>query len=273
MDKVTESLLEEFSNEHGLGLLGESKRFEHFASYSVVKREHSETFDTSDLVVGDGGTASKDGGDTGIDGAAILVNGSLVTDVDDLAELTSNASYLDVSFMLIQAETTSGFDSSKIGTFGVGCKDLFNEEPQLKRNDKISALAEIVQEIYKFGSKFKKGNPVCRLYYVTTGKWTGEQAPEARIPGQLGGGQPVAHDLQNETVETIRILQQFSIFILPIVEAKRLLIDVAEKEKLPESGIFLPSSFRRVRQDAVCRLPSNYWTVIEFGENTTMTEL
>jgi hypothetical protein len=54
MDKITESLLNEFSEEHGLILLPESKRFEHFATYSTVKREHSETFDTDELVVGDG---------------------------------------------------------------------------------------------------------------------------------------------------------------------------------------------------------------------------
>jgi hypothetical protein len=50
------------------------------------------------------------------------VNGSLITDIDDLKDLVSNASYLDVSFLLIQAETTSGFDSSKIGTFGFGAR-------------------------------------------------------------------------------------------------------------------------------------------------------
>ena len=180
MDKITESLLSEFSLEHGLTLLSESKRFEHFATYSVVKKEHSETFDTDELIVGDG-SGSKAGNDTGIDGVAIIVNGSLVTDVDDLKEVVASASYLDVNFMLVQAETTSSFDSSKIGTFGFGCRDLFSEQPQLKRNNKISAVAEIIQEIYKLGSKFKRGNPVCRLYYVTTGKWTGEQTPEARI--------------------------------------------------------------------------------------------
>jgi hypothetical protein len=76
MDKITESLLNEFSQEHGLTLLSEGKRFEHFCSYSVVKREHSETFDTDELVVGDSGNSTKDGSDTGIDGVAIIVNGS-----------------------------------------------------------------------------------------------------------------------------------------------------------------------------------------------------
>lgn len=34
--------------------------------------------------------------------------------------------------------------------------------------------------IYDRSSKFKRGNPACRLYYVTTGKWVGDQALEAR---------------------------------------------------------------------------------------------
>ena len=34
--------------------------------------------------------------------------------------------------------------------------------------------------IYAQGSKFKRGNPACRLYYVTTGRWTGDAALEAR---------------------------------------------------------------------------------------------
>ena len=34
--------------------------------------------------------------------------------------------------------------------------------------------------IYRQSSKFKRGNPTCRLYYVTTGVWTGDAALEAR---------------------------------------------------------------------------------------------
>lgn len=144
MDKITESLLKEFSDEYGLGQLGTSKQFEHFACHSVVKREHGETFDTLDLVVGDDGN-SKDGGDTGLDAIAILVNGTLVTDVDDFREMSVNTGHLDVVFMLLQAETTAGFDSAKIGTFGYGAADLFNEKPKLKRNSKVSLVAEIIQ--------------------------------------------------------------------------------------------------------------------------------
>jgi len=42
MDKVTESLLTEFTKEHGLEGSKEDKRLEHFASYIVVRDEHTE---------------------------------------------------------------------------------------------------------------------------------------------------------------------------------------------------------------------------------------
>jgi hypothetical protein len=77
MDRITESLLNEFSKEHGITHLPEEDRFEHFCSFITVRRHFSETFDTADIVVGSGG-------DTGIDGIAILVNGSLITDLESL---------------------------------------------------------------------------------------------------------------------------------------------------------------------------------------------
>ena len=78
MDRISESLLNEFSTEHGISHLPEDKRFEHFACYITVRRQYSDTLDTDDIVAGSGN-------DTGIDGIAIIVNGSLATDVETLA--------------------------------------------------------------------------------------------------------------------------------------------------------------------------------------------
>lgn len=182
MDRITESLLSEFSKEHGLENLDQSTRFEHFASFIVVRGEHSESFDTGDLVVGDSKTSdSKDGGDTGIDAIAIIANGFLISDVEELKETVEQAGYLDVTFIFIQAETSPNFESSKIGTFGFGVTDFFRDKPKLKRNERIKEAAEIMQAIYETSSKFRRGNPVCKLFYVTTGKWTGEQPLKARI--------------------------------------------------------------------------------------------
>lgn len=181
MDKVTESLLAEFSKENGLDSLDEAKRCEHFACFVTIRGEHSESFDTEDVVVGDGTKGSIGGGDTGIDGIAIVANGQLITDIEELEELVERAGYLDVTFLFIQAETSANFESSKIGTFGFGVSDFFRDAPKLKRNSRVAAAAEIMQAIYGRSSKFRRGNPLCKMFYVTTGKWVEDQTLKARV--------------------------------------------------------------------------------------------
>jgi hypothetical protein len=175
MDRISESLLNEFSTEHGITALPEKDRFEHFASYITIKRHHSETFDTEDVVMGAGG-------DTGIDGLAVIVNGSLVTDVESFEQqmgFTGNLN-LDVLFVFVQAERSASFDGAKIGTFGFGVMDFFKQsDHSLIRNERISAAADIMAAIYRRSSKFRS-NPACWVYYVTTGKWVNDHDLEGR---------------------------------------------------------------------------------------------
>ena len=97
MDRISESLLIEFSSEHEISNLPEDKRFEHFSSFITVRRHYADSFDTTDIVTGSGG-------DTGIDGLAIIVNDTLATDSEALAEMAEELPYLDVIFVFIQAE-------------------------------------------------------------------------------------------------------------------------------------------------------------------------
>src|SRR5687768_8919349 len=107
MDLVTKSLLEEFSTEAGIGGLPEDRRFEHFASYLAISRHHGETFDTDDVVTGSGG-------DTGIDGIAVLANGALVNDAEFVEELAQANGFVDATFIFVQAERSPGFETAKI---------------------------------------------------------------------------------------------------------------------------------------------------------------
>lgn len=173
MDRITKSLLTEFTTEQNLTSAPEDKQFEHFASYLTIGRSLSEAFDTSDVVIGSGG-------DTGIDAIAIIVNGSLVDDEAAVGEFVDRNGYLDVSFIFVQAERSSSFETAKIGQFSYGVQDFFKEEPSLPRGKDVAKLGGIMSAIYKQSSKFKRGNPTCRLYYVTTGVWTGDAALEAR---------------------------------------------------------------------------------------------
>ncbi len=173
MDRITSALLTEFSKENQLGNLPEDTCFEHFATYLATSRHVADTFDTADLVAGGGS-------DTGIDAIAIVINGSLVTDSELVDELAATNGYLDVTFVFVQAERSAAFDGAKIGTFGFGVCDFFQDHPRLPRNAAIEEAASIMSTIYASSSLFTKGNPACRLYYVTTGQWANDTNLVAR---------------------------------------------------------------------------------------------
>jgi hypothetical protein len=170
MDRVSETLLTEFSNAHDIAKLNEEKRFEHFVCFITIGRHYNDTFDTADVLMGDA---------TGIDGIATIVNGTLITDVESLEEIDS-ASEFDVAFVFVQADRGPAFDAAKIGNFGFAVSDFFNEQPTLPRNKEVADAADIMSEVYKRSAKFKRGNPACRLYFATTGTWVGDKVLEGR---------------------------------------------------------------------------------------------
>lgn len=174
MDRVTESFVNKFVEEHELTRLPGEDQFEHFTTFITVRRHYNgETFDTTDIHTGGGG-------DLGIDSVAILVNGSLVTDVETLDEHADISGHFDVTFIFVQADRGSSFDGKKLSDFGFGVKDFFNPKPRLKRNATIVAAVEVMDALYQQGTKFRPGNPICRLYFATTGTWVGDSDLEAR---------------------------------------------------------------------------------------------
>lgn len=178
MDRITASLLSEFSLENDLQRLPEDQQSEHFACYLAISRNYTETFDTADVVLGGGN-------DLGSDGIACIVNGTLVIDPDLVEELANTNGYIDAVFVFVQADRSSSFQSTKLGTFAFGVWDFFSDSPRLPRNAAVTSSAEVMAEVYKFSSKFKNGNPICRLYYMTTGKWTGDLNLEGRRQAEI----------------------------------------------------------------------------------------
>jgi hypothetical protein len=174
MDMITDGLLAEFSKEFQIEALQEDKRFEYLCGFIVVKRHYSETFDPKDVVLGAGG-------DLGIDAVGIIVNGILITDKDQLEDmLDGNPDYLDVTFIFVQADRGPNFDAAKLGSFGYGVGQFFDPKTKEPRNARIMEFVEIMRAIYARSSKFKRGNPACLLYYVTTGKVVGDASLAAR---------------------------------------------------------------------------------------------
>lgn len=168
MDRITKSLVTQFTDENGLNALPEDKAFEHFTAYLITSEHYTDSFQTDDIVVGQGA-------DAGIDAITIIVNGTIVNDPEEIEDLATTNGYLDVTFILVQSERSNSFSTAKLGQFGYGVTDFFSESPTLLQNDEVALKSRIVNEVYARSGLFRKGNPRCFLYYATTGVWLDDQ--------------------------------------------------------------------------------------------------
>jgi len=161
MDRITRQLMSDFLASQEIDDVDDSEAFEKFCNYTILSNEYSKTFDVNSITVGSGS-------DTGIDGIAIIVNGNLVEDVDEIDDLLEKNGYLEVTYVFVQAKTSSSFDTKDMGGFYFGVNDFFEECHKLPRNEEISQAALLSDHILGKASDFKQ-NPKCKTYYITTG--------------------------------------------------------------------------------------------------------
>jgi hypothetical protein len=177
MDRITKSLLDKYVSQNQIGSRSENESFEFFIGYITTSMHFQGTFDVSDIVTG-----SSD--DTGIDSISILANGFFITEPEEIDDLVNSSSYLDIDFIFTQSETSSNFDTGKIGKFCFGVRDIFQVNSNLKQNDEIRLKKNIIDKIYENSQKFKNRKPNLFLYYATTGKWVDDRNLLARANGE-----------------------------------------------------------------------------------------
>lgn len=224
MDRIVQSYIDDFLKSQQIGEKDSSKQFEMFSSYCAVAQQYTEVFDLSDILTGAGG-------DCGIDGIAIIANGTIISskeEVDDLIELNKGLS--DMLFVFIQSKTSSGFSSGEMGTFGAGVVDFFSETPQFVRNQFIQEKSDLINYIFNKAVHFKS-KPCCFLYYVTTGKWVDDQNCVARK-------NMIIHDL--EELDLFKEVQFIPVDVKLIQKYYRNTIDVIETEIDFSQKVLLP---------------------------------
>jgi hypothetical protein len=177
MDRITRKLLQDFLEAQEMNPIDEPSDFELFCNYSILSNEYNKTFDAKTVTVGAGS-------DTGIDGIAIIVNGHLVEDTDEIDSLLESNGFLDVTYIFIQAKTSSSFDTKEMHSFYFGVNDFFSEDPKLPRNDDIKKYAELSEHLLENASDFKD-NPVCKTFYVTTGVLNEDQNISAVVNSSI----------------------------------------------------------------------------------------
>jgi hypothetical protein len=179
LDRITKALLDEFVRQNGLGAMDECDAFERFTGYLLTSSHYPDTFDIEDIAVGAGA-------DCGIDCIAVVVNGCLVTEPEEIEDLATTNGYLDVLYVFVQAERSTNFDMGKVGQIAFGINDFFSAKPQLPQNDRIKHYGAITKEIIDRSKAFRKGNPRCLVYYATTGKWVDDRNLVARRDAAQG---------------------------------------------------------------------------------------
>lgn len=164
MDRITKANLQAFRFEQSIPAdMEDWEAFEHFANFCFLTEHYDEEFDIYDIHSGGGD-------DLTIDGLAILVNGVLVTTVDEAQALLQTNKHLDVNFIFVQAKTSSNFSGEQMTSFKDGVLEFFSETPTWPVADVIEHRRDLMTWLFDHSGQFKS-NPSCDLYFVTTGLW------------------------------------------------------------------------------------------------------
>lgn len=164
MDRITESFLQEFSNNFGFDKLDTSDQFEYFADYCAIANEtNTVEIDLQDMYTGNS--------TQGIDGIAIEINGRYIQHTSEIDDIIKYNKSINVTFVLVQAKTSEEFSNTLISNFLNFVKMFFSEDNSAFVTDEMQNFIELKDYIYSKSSYMKSRNPNVKLYYVTCGIW------------------------------------------------------------------------------------------------------
>lgn len=176
-DEILKGHLRDFSEHNALEGKSGPEQFERFVNYCVISKKYPREFDFEDLSVGGGADAA-------IDGVAIIVNGNIVQEPEEIDFFLNRNGSLNVSFSFIQSKTSAKFNGSQILNFLAGIRNFFSDISAIPENEEIQKLRAIKQCIYK-NTIGLDGAPSLDLFFVTTGKWEGPEHINGLISNDL----------------------------------------------------------------------------------------
>lgn len=121
------------------------------------------------------------GNDEGIDIGAVVVNGRVVFEPEEIDELIAEQSANSAKVIFIQAKTSESYDSKLIAKFlhGVETVTQYAMKPDsVSLPPRLVDLGNLIDRIAESGDKFQDARIPCELYYVTTSSNDGKSAQE-----------------------------------------------------------------------------------------------
>lgn len=170
MNTIIKPFLDEHRNLYQLKD-DDSKVFEHLFNYIATRNYTSRHFDPSELSLGQG--------EVGIDGVAIIVNDTLITEFPQIEALFKQDIDLSVTFIFTQSKTSESFDSHAMNQFFVSVYD-FVTEGKLNKTQNAIELHKICKYILANPIKLSK-NPDIHMFFSYTGKSNTDDTRETII--------------------------------------------------------------------------------------------
>lgn len=167
MDRILQTYMNSFLDENNIKETNCSVQFEHFVNYCIFSKYCSSVYQDNHLFFEDCHTGR--GGDLGIDGIMILVNGNVVTNEVEFEDIIGTGTF-KAKFIFVQAKTSDSFDSGEMLKMGNGVSIILSEKDKNTSNAKIGIYKKLINKIFDKCNKLEE-MPECQLYYVTTGKW------------------------------------------------------------------------------------------------------
>lgn len=150
----------------------ESKLFEYFCNYCITSKHYLGRFNPKDV------TTEED--DASIDGISIIIDGDLITTVDDAKKIFStHKTNLSADIIFSQCKSGESFRKADINNYSVGIEDFISLKPKYPQGKINVASLKIFNEILANLRKIKNRLPNFYAYYCTSGNYKAEKEVKA----------------------------------------------------------------------------------------------
>ncbi len=175
MDKITQSFLDDFKINYGLTDKSEEYVFNLFTEYCIVSNYFSSESVPPTLI----DAINVEDSDAKIAGIAVMVNGKLVSSIQEVDDLLSANDYLEVRFIFIHIQSGESVDDNLISEFEKNVELLFKsvvdkvELPNM--NQQTVAYYHLLLHIYSKSVKFR-GEPKLMGFVASKSLFTPDES-------------------------------------------------------------------------------------------------
>ena len=264
MDIVLQSQFDQFKEQFEIVDMKDDDAFELFAIFCVVSKYVKYESITKDLLVE---LNVGNGGDWGVDGLIVFVNGKIVKTIDELNDRHQSNAYLTVHFVLVQAKMSNSFDSAALGQTLDGAENLLRavrgESALPPCNQDIADYRKLIKEIYRKSADFQEGrNPGLAVYYVACGDYKEQKDHTAKI------------EASRKFIAQQNLISNFECYMTGKEELINMYKDtksLLKKTIVIEKRLTMPD-VEKVEQSFLCLIPFSEYKKLIIDENGDIIE-